>query len=194
MVASSGAENSRHNIHHGMTGTNGTNGPRCLMLDETQKSLQLLLRLAKGQIPQECYALITNVDFTTANTGSPYFPSPFKQTEAISALKAVEAGVAAGIANLAYGERERKMVVDWERASAFLFSAYLATVGGMNKAHPNVKTLLKGKAYSRHTRQYQLILFKIPISSKLSQSSTAGSQRISTKQRTLANISTCMGH
>lgn len=143
MVASSGAENSRHNIHHGMTGTNGTNGPRCLMLDETQKSLQLLLRLAKGQIPQECYALITNVDFTTANTGSPYFPSPFKQTEATSALKAVEAGMAAGIANLAYGERKRKMVVDWERASAFLFSTYLATVGGMNKAHPNVKTLLK---------------------------------------------------
>ena len=71
MVASSGAENSRHNIHHGMTGTNETNGPRYLMLDETQKSLQLLLRLAKGQIPQECYALITNVDFTTANTGSP---------------------------------------------------------------------------------------------------------------------------
>lgn len=143
MVASSGAENNRHNIHHGVTGTNGTNGPRYSMLDETRKSLQLLLRLAKGQIPQECYALITNVDFSIANTGSPYFPSPFKQTEAISALKAVEAGVAAGIADLAYGERKRKIVVDWERASAFLFSTYLATVGGMNKAHPNVKTLLK---------------------------------------------------
>ncbi|OCL08686.1 alpha-methylacyl-CoA racemase [Glonium stellatum] len=113
------------------------------MLDETRNSLQVLLQLAKGQIPQECYPLITSVDFTTANTGSPYFPSPFKQTEATSALKAVEAGVAAAIADLAYGEQKRKMVVDLERASAFLFSTYLATVGGMNKAHPNVKTLLK---------------------------------------------------
>ncbi|OCK78547.1 alpha-methylacyl-CoA racemase [Lepidopterella palustris CBS 459.81] len=135
--------NGSHQVLNGANGTNGTHPPDYSMLRETRKTLDTLLRLAKDQIPDECLPIINNVEFTTANTGSPYFPSPFKQTEATSALKAVEAGVAASIANIAYGERKRRMVVDLERASAFLFSTYLATVNGMNKSHPKVKALLK---------------------------------------------------
>ncbi|KAF2680297.1 CoA-transferase family III [Lentithecium fluviatile CBS 122367] len=123
--------------------SNGTLSPNYTLLDGTRSALKHLLDRVKDQLPEECLAHIDHVDFSTANTGSPYFPSPLKQTEAISALKAVEAGVAASIADLASESRERKINVDLERASAFLFSTYLATVGGMNKAHPKVKKLLK---------------------------------------------------
>ncbi|KAF2476916.1 alpha-methylacyl-CoA racemase [Lindgomyces ingoldianus] len=123
--------------------TNGATPHISPLLEGTQAALKHLLARSNGQLPEECLPHIANVDFQTANTGSPYFPSPLKQTEAISALKAVEAGVAAAIADLSVGGKERNITVDLERASAFLFSTYLATVGGMDKAHPKVKTLLK---------------------------------------------------
>lgn len=121
------------------------------LLTGTRVALEQLLTKAKDHLPAECLPHISNLDFSTANTGSPYFPSPLKQTEAISALKAVEAGVAATIADLKDGPKDRHINVDLERATAFLFSTYLATVGGMDKAHPKVKSLLKGIRFSTET-------------------------------------------
>jgi hypothetical protein len=118
------------------------------LLSGTRSALQQLLDKAGGQLPTESLAHINRVQFSTANTGSPYFPSPLKQTEAISALKAVEAGVASSIADLKDESASRKINVDLERATAFLFSTYLATVGGMDKANPKVKKLLKGTSYT----------------------------------------------
>ncbi|EMD60544.1 hypothetical protein COCSADRAFT_125504 [Bipolaris sorokiniana ND90Pr] len=106
-------------------------------------ALAQLLTKAKDNLPQESLQHITNVKFSTANTGSPYFPSPLKQTEAISALKAVEAGVASTIADLHNDQKDRHIAVDLERATAFLFSTYLTTVGGLDKSNPKVKKLLK---------------------------------------------------
>lgn len=114
------------------------------LLAGTRSALQQLLDKAEEHLPAESLPHINRVQFTTANTGSPYFPSPLKQTEAISALKAVEAGVASAIADLKDASSVRMINVDLERATAFLFSTYLATVGGMDKAHPKVKKLLKG--------------------------------------------------
>ncbi|KAK8199245.1 CoA-transferase family III domain-containing protein [Phyllosticta capitalensis] len=113
------------------------------MQAETRQTLQDLLRRADSQIPEEAKAIVANANFVTANTGSPYFPCPFKETEATSALKAVEGALAAAIANLTLGQAERKVTVDLDRASAFLCSAYLSSVGGMGKAHPKVRSLLK---------------------------------------------------
>jgi hypothetical protein len=119
------------------------------LLDGTKSALQQLLAKAKEQLPQESLAHIERAHFSTANTGTPYFPSPLKQTEAISALKAVEAGVASAIADLKDVSTSRDINVDLERATAFLFSTYLATVGGLDKSNPKVKTLLKGQHYNR---------------------------------------------
>jgi hypothetical protein len=133
----------------GAEGTsNGHNGTAAnddnALLAGTRTALQHLLTKAKQQLPAESLSHIASVEFSTANTGSPYFPSPLKQTEAISALKAVEAGVASSIADLKDGSTTRSINVDMERATAFLFSTYLATVGGMDKANPMAKKLLKG--------------------------------------------------
>lgn len=116
------------------------------LLSGTRTALEQLLSKAKDNLPQEALPHIANVKFSTANTGSPYFPSPLKQTEAISALKAVEAGVASAIADLHDDQKDRHIAVDLERATAFLFSTYLTTVGGLDKSNPKVRNLLKGKA------------------------------------------------
>ncbi|EUC32965.1 hypothetical protein COCCADRAFT_37161 [Bipolaris zeicola 26-R-13] len=121
---------------------NQSTQPNALLLG-TRTALDQLLAKAKDNLPQESLQHITNVKFSTANTGSPYFPSPLKQTEAISALKAVEAGVASAIADLDNDQKDRHIAVDLERATAFLFSTYLTTVGGLDKSNPKVKKLLK---------------------------------------------------
>src|SRR4051812_27653581 len=86
------------------------------LLEGTRSALQHLLARAKGQFPEECLQHIARVGFSTANdSGTPYFPSPLKQTEAISAIKVVEAGVAAAIADISLGAKERSINVDLER-------------------------------------------------------------------------------
>lgn len=116
------------------------------MRDECQRSLDKLLQLAGQQIPKEVRRHLTEVTFS-APKGSDVvsLPCPFKETEATSVLKAVEACAAAAIADLRYPSKRRKIDVDVERATCFLFSAYLSTVNGMNKANPNVKSRLKGQ-------------------------------------------------
>ena len=130
----------------GYTNSSATLTSTNTLLDGTHAALKHLLERVRAQLPEECLPHVARTHFSTKNTGSPYFPSPLKQTEAISALKAVEAGVAASIADLTTTPiPDRNIEVDLERASAFLFSTYLATVGGMDKAHPKVKKYLKGK-------------------------------------------------
>ncbi|KAI9857552.1 MAG: hypothetical protein M1830_006371, partial [Pleopsidium flavum] len=112
--------------------------------DECRRSLEKLLHLAGQQIPKDFSKHITDVNFSTPKDSDVVsLPCPFKETEAISALKAVEACAAAAIADLRYPSKRRKIDIDVEGATCFLFSAYLSTVDGMDKANPNVKSKLK---------------------------------------------------
>jgi hypothetical protein len=141
------------NEHHEADGTKNSSYS---VLEETQTALDTLLRAAKCQIPPEVKQIIRDVSFTNAHTGIPDFPCPFKETEATGALKAVEAGIASAIAGLTLGQQKRKATVDLERTSCFLFSTYLATVGGYDKGNPKSKALLKGTA-----QQFELIWYSI---------------------------------
>ena len=83
----------------------------------------------------------------TATDGAQiYFPCPFKETEAAVALKTIEACAVAAIADLRYGEQRRKIEVNLEQTATFLFSTYIATIAGLGKQDPNVKSKLKGKS------------------------------------------------
>lgn len=133
--------------------TNGVNGHQkttdnhvtlYAVSKETQNALDALLRAAGDQIPPELITKIRQVKFTNAHTGIPDFPVPLKENEATGALKAVEAGIASAIADLALGQERRAATVNLERASCFLFSTYLATIGGFDKGNPKSKALLKG--------------------------------------------------
>lgn len=80
-----------------------------------------------------------------AERDQPYFPIPFKETETTAALKAIEASVASLLADTRQEGQvpERKIHVDLEKTTAFLFQAYLARVGGYGKLDKGVKSMLK---------------------------------------------------
>ncbi|KIM95055.1 hypothetical protein OIDMADRAFT_172141 [Oidiodendron maius Zn] len=109
-----------------------------------RQAIGALSEAAGHQIPAEINRHIKDVSLTNATDGSRVsFPCPLKEAEAIVALKAVEASAVAAIADIRFGAKERKIEVNLERAECFLFSAYLATIGGLWKQDPEVKSKLK---------------------------------------------------
>lgn len=115
---------------------------------ETKRIFDQLLKLFEGHLslPIETKDKKDVVSFT-GKLDKPYFPIPFKETETAAALKAIEGSVAALLADSKYGaESQRKITVDQEKTTAFLFQAYLARVGGLGKMDKEVRKLLKGKS------------------------------------------------
>src|SRR5277367_4218780 len=111
-----------------------------------RQALKDLRSLAGDQLPPEVDFYLDKVSFSTCSDGHKiYFPCPLKENEAAAALKAVEAGVVAAIADLRYGAQKRKIDINLEKTAAFLFSAYVATISGMGKGDPGVKSKLKGE-------------------------------------------------
>ncbi len=89
---------------------------------------------------------VQNVHFKPSPSGKAvFFPCPLKELEAVAALKALEACLAAAIADQRYGREQRHIEVDMDRAACFLMSAYLCTVDGMEKGHPGVQRKLPGE-------------------------------------------------
>ena len=112
--------------------------------EEAKRLLGFLLELV--DLPPEVKASAERNTSFTSSRDLPYFPIPFKETELGAALKAIEGGVAAAIANLRdETPKSRKVIVNLERTTAFLFQAYLATVGGHGKLDRGVKRYMKSK-------------------------------------------------
>jgi hypothetical protein len=131
-----------------MTGTMGPHAKGATPYSVVCGAKQALkdLRLLVGdQLPPEVDFHLDRISFSTCSDGHRiYFPCPFKENEAAAALKAVEAGVVAAIADLRYGAQKRKIDVNLEKTAAFLFSTYIATIGDMSKVDPGVKSKVKG--------------------------------------------------
>ncbi len=126
--------------------TNGVRSPYSV-LEGSRKATEALQNLVADQLLPEFVEQLNDVTLTTATDGTQiYFPCPFKETEATVALKSVEASIVAAFANLRYpnGGQRRKIEVDLEQTATFLFSTYIATIGGLGKQDPNVKSKLKG--------------------------------------------------
>lgn len=114
---------------------------------ESSSILDFLLPLLdETSLPAHARNKRQNVQFT-GTRDRPYFPIPFKETELTAALKAVEGCVASALADEKFGKaaEDRKIRVDQEKTTAFLFQAYLARVGGLGKLDKNVRSLLKGE-------------------------------------------------
>lgn len=113
---------------------------------ESLRIFDLLFTLVDAvSLPPRIRAKRVDIDFT-ASRDEPYFPVPFKETEVTAALKAVEGSVAALLADQAdEADKRRKITVNLEKTTAFLFQAYLAKIGGLGKLDANVRSLLKGR-------------------------------------------------
>lgn len=129
------------------TGGAGAASARYSVLDGSRKATETLTKVAGSQLPTEILQHLGDVTLTTATDGTQiYFPCPFKETEATVALKSVEASAVAALADLRFpnDKKTRKIEVDLERTATFLFSTYIATLGGLGKQDSKVKTKLKG--------------------------------------------------
>jgi hypothetical protein len=131
-----------------MVQTNGARGSsRYSVIDGARKATEALRKLAADQLPPSIFQHLEDVILTTTTDGTQiYFPCPFKETEALVALKSVEASVVAAIADCRFPKdnQKRKIEVDLEQTATFLFSTYIATIGGLGKQDPKVKSKLKG--------------------------------------------------
>lgn len=121
-------------------------GQKYSVLEGAQHATAALTNVARGQLPVEILSHLQDVQLTTATDGTQiYFPCPFKETEATVALKSIEACAVAAIADIRYGKERRRIEINLERTATFLFSTYIATIAGMGKQDPNVKSKLKRK-------------------------------------------------
>ena len=85
----------------------------------------------------------------TGPGGEPAIPSPWKEAEAITALKALEASLAIALGRLRYPELgEQTAEIDSDHATAFLFMSYLSTLDGFGKWDKRVVPKLKRESLS----------------------------------------------
>ncbi|KAI1875880.1 uncharacterized protein JN550_002166 [Neoarthrinium moseri] len=122
----------------------GSMEPHYSSTAESQRIFDLLCGLFDDvALPRAVQDVKADIQFT-ADRDLPYFPIPFKETETTAALKAIEGSVAALLAKTKdAGQGNRKITVNLEKTSAFLFQAYLAKVGGLGKLDKEVRALLK---------------------------------------------------
>jgi hypothetical protein len=107
-------------------------------------ALAQLLRSANDVIPREVKCRAKEVVFgLNGRRDQIGLPCPFKETEAISALKAVEAGLVATITNLQDGHKARRISLNVERSACSLFDVYLSAIEGVFKGDPNARAKLR---------------------------------------------------
>ncbi|KAK1827260.1 CaiB baif family enzyme [Podospora conica] len=133
----------------------------------TQEAYQALDKLVAfcTELPEEFILHRNNVVFFTdgLKTDTVHFPCPLREQEAMLAIKAVEACAAAAIADLKADRagtlqhnHDRQIMVDADKASCFLMSAYLTNVDGMGKQHVDIMS----KVPDTDIHQAQSILYR----------------------------------
>ncbi|KAL2271768.1 hypothetical protein VTJ83DRAFT_1139 [Remersonia thermophila] len=107
----------------------------------TREALGKLRALCQCELPDSVLASSRAVDITSSSGQGDQlcFPTPLREQEAAAAIKALEALTVAAVAEARYGTRCRKIQVDSDKVAAFLMSAYITTLDGMDKSDPRVR-------------------------------------------------------
>ena len=93
-----------------------------LAAEKNQFSALNLLRASDGLVPLEDRNRLRDVAFESGGNGNNIgLPCPLKETEAVAALKAVEASTVATIIYLSFGMDKRDIRIGIERAIYFFF-------------------------------------------------------------------------
>lgn len=118
------------------------------LVKESYRILASLCKRSSSLSLPESVAENQNAVTFHSTTDSIYFPIPFKETETLAALKAIEGLVAAEIADIRYGktaQRRRPVSISLEAATYFGCQAYMAKIGGLGKLDSGVRAKLKGQ-------------------------------------------------
>ncbi|KAI5928579.1 CoA-transferase family III [Camillea tinctor] len=111
-----------------------------------QTALKALLQSSRSELPAEFLRYVEDVIFAkpslTADTVC--LPCPLLQQETCAALKALEGCATAAIANLrrSKNDEKRDIVVNLERVTCFLMSAYITNIDGLDKCNPKTRMRL----------------------------------------------------
>ena len=101
-----------------------------------ESAMDQLLETASDLIPREAKSHAQAAVFeSNGQEDQTAFPCPLKETEAISALKAVVAVVLTTVADLQDGREARRISLNVERAACSLFAAYLSMIDDMWKVN-----------------------------------------------------------
>ncbi|KAL1835456.1 hypothetical protein VTJ49DRAFT_6677 [Mycothermus thermophilus] len=107
----------------------------------TYEALGKLGTICQGELPKSALALTKTVEIMSSSGEGDqlFFPTPLREQEVAAAIKALEASTAAAVAEARYGTRCRRIRVDSDKVAAFLMSAYITTLDGMDKSDPRVR-------------------------------------------------------
>lgn len=110
-------------------------------LTEARKVFHDLLKDEKLPLAPEIRALESAVSIHGGDDW-PTIPTPWRETEAITALKSLEAAVAMALGKVRYGI-DQTAEIDIDHATIFLFMSYLSTIDGCGKWDPRSVERLK---------------------------------------------------
>ncbi|KAL2123902.1 hypothetical protein VTJ04DRAFT_267 [Mycothermus thermophilus] len=108
----------------------------------TLETLRKLTDTCRDELPESVLPFTKTVQVTSSSGEGDQlcFPVPFKEQEAVGAIRALEAAAAAAIAEHRYGTKSRRIEIDIDKISASLMSAYVTTLDGMDKSDPRIRT------------------------------------------------------
>ncbi len=150
---------------------------------ETKRLFESLLNSKRCPLPKSAKKFARSVSFSNPSNYEHILPCPLKQIETISALKGVEACIAALICQERYGNRvistynydpdinggfnssgTIKLSVDVQNALMFLFMTYLSSIDGLGKYSKGIVHRVKptdiNKAQSDQYRRMSANLYK----------------------------------
>jgi hypothetical protein len=110
-------------------------------LSESRTAFRDLLADEKLPLSPEIRALGNRINIY-GEKDWPTIPTPWRETEAITALKSLEAAIAIALGKVRYG-LDQTAEIDMDHATIFLFMSYLSTIDGFGKWDPRSVERLK---------------------------------------------------
>lgn len=129
-----------------MPAVNGNSASGTAAYDTTLEARKIFEQLINDDslpLAQEVRSLVSKVKLDGIG-GEPTIPTPWRETEAISSLKGIEAAIVLALGKLRYGV-DQTADIDTDHATTFLFMSYLSTIDGYGKWDPKSVARLKRK-------------------------------------------------
>ena len=117
--------------------------PAYSTLSESRKAFKNLLADEKLPLSPEIRSLGSRIKIHCEEDW-PTIPTLWRETEAITALKSLEAAIAIALGKVRYG-LDQRAEIDMDHATIFLFMSYLSTIDGFGKWDPRSGERLKRK-------------------------------------------------
>ena len=125
--------------------------PAYSTLSESKTAFRNLLADEKLPLSPEIRVLASRIKIH-GEEDWPVIPTLWRETEAITALKSLEAVIAIALGKIRY-DLDQTAEIDMDHATIFLFMSYLSTIDGFGKWDPRSVERLKRKGLELDSQQ-----------------------------------------